>query len=40
MLSTQNHVLEQKTRDFISALIDTPEYQAFKKAQDNFDNDE
>ena len=39
MLSTQNHVLEQKTRDFIAALIDTPEYQAFKKAQENFDND-
>ena len=39
MLSTQNHVLEQKTKDFIAALIDTAEYQAFKKAQDNFDSD-
>ena len=39
MLSTQNHVLEQKTSDFIKALIETPEYQAFKKAQDNFDGD-
>lgn len=39
MLTTQNHVLEQKTRDFIGALIDSPEYQAFKKAQENFDDD-
>ena len=39
MLSTQNRVLEQKTKDFVEALIATPEYQAFKKAQDNFDGD-
>jgi cell fate (sporulation/competence/biofilm development) regulator YlbF (YheA/YmcA/DUF963 family) len=39
MFVTQNHVLEQKTSDFIKALIETPEYQAFKKAQDNFDGD-
>ena len=39
MFVTQNHVLEQKTKDFIAALIDTPEYQAFKKAQENFDSD-
>ena len=39
MFVTQNIVLEQKTGDFIKALIETPEYQAFKKAQDNFDND-
>ena len=39
MFLTQNHVLEQKTKDFIEALRETPEYQAFKKAQDNFDSD-
>ena len=39
MFVTQNQILEQKTKDFIAALIDTPEYQAFKKAQENFDND-
>jgi len=39
MLSTQNRVLEQKTKDFIKAIMETPEYQAFKKAQDNFDGD-
>jgi len=39
MFITQNHVLEQKTRDFIEALVETPEYQAFKKAQENFDSD-
>ena len=39
MLSTQNHVLEQRIKGFIAALIDTPEYQAFKKAHDNFDSD-
>ena len=32
-------VLEQKTKDFIAALMDTSEYHAFKKAQDNFDSD-
>ena len=40
MLSIQNHVLDQKTKDFIAALIDTPEYQAFKSAQENFDSDD
>ena len=39
MLNTQNHVLEQNTKDFIAALIDTAEYQAFKKARDNFESD-
>ena len=39
MFVTQNHVLEQKTSDFIKALIETPEYQAFKRAQENFDSD-
>ena len=39
MFVTQNHALEQKTDDFIKALMETPEYQSFKKAQENFDSD-
>lgn len=38
-LSTQNHLLEQKTSDFIKALIKAPEYQAFKKARDDYEGD-
>jgi cell fate (sporulation/competence/biofilm development) regulator YlbF (YheA/YmcA/DUF963 family) len=34
-----NHVLEQKTNEFIKALMETPEYLAYKKAQEEFDSD-
>lgn len=37
---TKNHILEQKTREFIQTLTETPEFKSFVKAQDNFNKDE
>lgn len=37
---TQNHILEQKTKEFIKTLTETPEFKAFVKAQDDFNKDE
>jgi len=35
-----NHTLEEKTKDFIQALADSPEYQSLKKAREEFESDE
>lgn len=40
MFTRRNHILEQKTKEFIQTLTETPELKAFVKAQDNFNNDE
>lgn len=39
MFTKRNHVLEEKTEDFIQALIDSPEYQSLKKAREEFEKD-
>lgn len=40
MFSKHNHILEQKTKEFIQALTETAEFKAFAKAQDVFNRDE
>jgi len=40
MLTKHNHILEQKTKEFIKTLTETPEFDAFIKAQDDFNKDE
>lgn len=39
MFTKHNHILEEKTKDFIQALADSPEYQSFKKAREEFESD-
>lgn len=39
MFTKHNHVLEEKTEDFIQALTDSPEYQSLKKAREEFEKD-
>lgn len=39
IFNKHNHILEEKTKDFIQVLTDSPEYQSFKKAQDEFESD-
>lgn len=40
MVSTNgNHVLDEKTKNFVQALTDSREYQSFQKAQTEFDSD-
>lgn len=40
MLTKHNHILEQKTREFIQTFTETPEFKTFVEAQGNFNKDE
>lgn len=40
MLTKRNHILEQKTKEFIKTLTETPEFEEFIKAQNSFNKDE
>lgn len=40
MLTKHNHILEQKTKEFIKILTETQEFKAFIKVQDDFNKDE
>lgn len=39
IFTKQNHILEEKTKDFIQALTDSPEHQSLKKAREEFESD-
>ena len=40
IFTKHNHILEEKTKEFVQALIDSPEYLSLKKAREEFENDE
>ena len=39
IFTKRNHVLEEKTKDFIQAFTDSPEYLSLKKAREEFESD-
>jgi len=39
IFAKHNHILEEKTKDFIQALTDSPEYLSLKKAREEFESD-
>lgn len=39
IFTKHNHILEEKTKDFIQALQDSPEFQSLKKAREEFEKD-
>jgi len=39
-ITKNNHILDEKIKGFIQALTDSPEYQSFQKAQEEFNADE